>query len=169
MNTLSSFSLQSKWDFDTKQDYLADRSDASVYHSVPKSRPGFKANGVDRQVDFSHRYHQVSLHKEVTSTTKCSKSATRQLPGRSSSARLQSNNLYKHRLLEIVKRRRKTSEDPIKDFKVSMHCSCKDDDIVELAQDRLSRVDHPYKDPKPHDFRPVCFYTTNSTINSHVL
>lgn len=152
MSALFSFSFESKWDFDINQDYLAGRSDASVHHSVPKLRPGFKDNGVDRQVDFSPRYHQISLHKKAINGTKLCEPG--RLPNIAYIARPESNDLYKQRLLEI--KRRRMSEEPVKDFKVSMHCSCKDDDRVKLARDRLSRVDHPYKDPKPHDFRPVC-------------
>ena len=164
MNTLFPFSFVSKWEFDINRDYLAGRSDASVCHSNPKVRPGFKNNGIDRQVDFSPRYHQILMHKEVTNTTKrCeTSSSSRQPPNRSYTVRLESNDLYKRRLLEIVKRRR-MSKQPMKDFKVSMHCSRKDDDCVQLAQDWLSRVDHPYKNPKPHDFRPVCSYTISNT------
>ena len=163
MNTLFPFSFQSKWDFDITRDYLAGRSDASVCHSTPKLRPGFKSNGIDRQVDFSPRYHQLTMHKATTNTTKrCETSSlSRQRPYRSYTG-LKSNDLYKQRLVEIVKRR-KMSEQPINDFKVNMHCSSKDDDSVQLAQDRLSRVDHPYKDPKPHDFRPVCSCTISDT------
>ena len=162
MCAVFSFSFQSKWDFDINEDYLAGRSDSSVYHAVPKPRPGFKENGVNRQVDFSPRYHQISLHKEDASASKHCED-TRQLPKISYTAPLKSNDLYKQRLLEI-KRRRGSSEEPIKDFKVSMHCSCKDDDCVKLARDRLSRYDHPYKNPKPHDFRPVCLCTGSDVI-----
>lgn len=162
MNSLFPFSFKSKWDFDIKRDNSVGRSDASVCNSVPKLRPGFKANGVYRQVDFSHRYHQVSLQREATNITKRRDhghigSYPQQLPNRSPSGRMQTNDLYKRRLLEVIKRRRKLSEEPKKDFKVDMRCSCKDDDCVELARDHLLRVDHPYKNPKPHDFRPVRF------------
>lgn len=158
MTTLFPFSFESKWDFDIIRDYSAGRSGASACHSAPKRRPGFKSNGVDRQVDFSPRYHQISMHKEATNGTKrCETSPhSRQPSNRSYTLRLESNDLYKQRLLEVIKRRRRMSEQPMKDFKVNVHCSSKDDDRVQLAQDWLSRVDHPYKDPKPHDFRPVC-------------
>lgn len=164
MNAPSPFSFQSKWDFDIKRDYLAGKSDSSVYRSVSKARPGFKANGIYRQVDFSPRYHQISLQKEATNTTtKHTASCPLQSPNRSRTPRLESNDLYKQRLLEVAKLRRRMSEEPSKDFRVSMHCSCKDDDRVKLAQDRLSRVDHPYKNPKPHDFRPVGSSSINNT------
>ena len=163
MSALFSFSFKSKWDFDVNQDYLSDKSDASVRHSAPKSRSGVKDNGIDRQVDFSPRYHQVSLNKVATDATQSSEHDNlnpHRLPNRFYrgsyyTACLESNDIYKQRLYEI--KRRKLPEEPkIKDFKVSMHCSCKDDDRVKLARDRLARVDHPYKNPKPHDFRPVC-------------
>ena len=160
MSALFSFSFKSKWDFDVIQDYLADKSDASVRHSVPKSRPGVRDYGINREVDFSPRYHQVSLNK-ATDAIKLSEHDhdnlnPRQLLNRSYTVCLKSNDIYKQRLYEI--KRRRLPEEPIKDFKVSMHCSCKDDDRVKLAQDWLSRVDHPYKNPKPHDFRPVCLH-----------
>ena len=158
MNTLFPFSFKSKWDFDINRDYLTGRSDSSVSYSAPKPRPGFKNNGIDLQVDFSPRYHQIVIHREAANATKsCDCSTAQQLSSRPNTVRQQSNDLYKQRLLEIIKQRRRMSEQPMKDFKVSMHCSCKDDDRVKLARDWLSRVDHPYKDPKPHDFRPVCY------------
>ena len=167
MNTLFSFSLKSKWDFDVNQDYLAGRSDSSVRYSTPKSHAGVKDDGIDRQVDFSPRYHQVSLNKIAIHAVKRSEhdilNPRGQLPSRGSYiTRLEPNDIYERRLNEI--KRRRMREKPIKDFKVSMHCSRKDDDRVELARDRLSRADHPYKNPKPHDFRPVCLCITIETM-----
>ena len=167
MTTLFPFSFKSKWDFDVNQEYLAGKSDASVSRSAPKLRPGFKNNGVDLQVDFSPRYHQILVHREATNTAKsCECSAAQQFSIRPNTVRQKSDELYKQRLLEIIKQRRRMFEQPMKDFKVSMYCSHKDDDRVKLAQDWLSRVDHPYKDPKPHDFRPVCyiFYVTFTNL-----
>jgi len=166
MSNPCSFSLQSKWDFDVKQNYLLGKSDtiASNWIPAPKLRAGFRSSGLDRQVDFSHRYHQVSLKDEATNKDlltnphpqcKWHRHTIACLP-------LETDECYKERILEIMQQNRKKSPQITrKDFQPRVKCSRKDDDRVKIAQDRLSCVDHPYTNPKPHDFRPVSSHTSD--------
>ena len=166
MSNPYSFSLQSKWDFDVKQNYLLGKSDATVSNWIPapRLRPGFRASGVDRQVDFSHRYHQVSLKDEATNKDPSTIKAAHVVPHPQykwhrhtiACIPLETDEYYKERILEIIKQNRKTSPQITrKDFQPRVKCSRKDDDRVKIAQDHLSCANHPYTNPKPHDFRPV--------------
>lgn len=165
MSNPYSFSLQSKWDFDVKQNYLLGKSDAisSNWIPPPRLKPGFRSSGVDRQVDFSHRYHQISLKDKATNKDLLIGKIAPQAHGQHKWHRhtiacipLETDDYYHERISEIVKQNRKTTPQIArKDFQLKVKCSRIGDDRIKIAQDRLACADHPYTNPKPHDFRPV--------------
>ena len=169
MSSPYSFSLQSKWDFDVRQNYLLGKSDATASNWIPapRLRPGFRSSGIDRQVDFSHRYHQVSLKNEAANKDP---STNRIAPHHQykwhrhtiACIPLENDEYYKERILDIIQQNQKKSPQITrKEFQPRVKCSRKDDDQVKIAQDRLSCADHPYTNPKPHDFRPVSGHTSD--------